>query len=147
MAHIERRAGFTLIEMMAVMMIIALMASIVLAAIPGTGRPALKALVMQTEALLRRERRAAVLQSSDRRVALDEDARSMIGDEGERVTIPPDVTINLLGEDTTWDGRRAVAVFHPDGSSSGAVVRFSRQGTAYEIRVNWYNGRVSIETP
>jgi general secretion pathway protein H len=34
--------------------------------------------------------------------------------------------------------------FEPDGSSSGAAFRVSRDGFGYEIRVNWFTGGVSI---
>jgi general secretion pathway protein H len=39
-----------------------------------------------------------------------------------------------------------VVRFHPDGASSGTVLRLSRQGIEYEIRVNWYTGGVAVET-
>jgi general secretion pathway protein H len=41
--------------------------------------------------------------------------------------------------------RATVVRFHPDGASSGAVLRLSREKAGYEIRVNWYTGGVSIE--
>ena len=41
--------------------------------------------------------------------------------------------------------RFAVVRFHPDGASSGAVLKLSREKAEYEIRVNWYTGGVSIE--
>ena len=43
-SNTERKAGFTLIEMQAVMMIIALIATLVLTALPGTGRAQVKAI-------------------------------------------------------------------------------------------------------
>jgi general secretion pathway protein H len=44
-----------------------------------------------------------------------------------------------------WEGRSAVVRFYPDGASSGAVVRLSREKAEYEIRINWYTGGVAIE--
>src|SRR3954452_6857865 len=32
--------------------------------------------------------------------------------------------------------------FHPDGASTGAVLKLSREKAEYEIRVNWYTGGV-----
>jgi general secretion pathway protein H len=61
------------------------------------------------------------------------------------VAIPRDVALELIGVHELWSGRRAVARFHPDGGSSGARLRLSREGVAYEIRVNWYTGGVAIE--
>ena len=50
----DRRAGFTLIEVVAVMLIIALVASLAVTMMPGTGRGGLKALTLEAAALLRR---------------------------------------------------------------------------------------------
>jgi len=141
----EPKAGFTLIEMMAVMLIIALVASLATMMVPGTGRAGLKTVVMQTAALFRRERLAAILTRTDRHVTLDGERRELIGDGGGDVSIPRDVVLDVLGEDAASSGRLAVVAFHADGGSSGAVLRFSRERTQYEIRVNWYTGAVSID--
>jgi general secretion pathway protein H len=141
----ERRAGFTLIEMQAVMMIIALIAALVLTAMPGTGRTQVKALALQTAAMFRRERLGAILTASSRYVSIDGTQRALIGDGGDRVAIPRDVIVDILGLDELWSGRQAVVRFLPDGASSGTAVRFSREGATYEVRVNWYTGGVLVE--
>jgi len=145
MRSAEAKAGFTLIEMMAVMMITALVSSLIIMNIPGTGRAGLKALVMDSVALLRRERLAALMTGKDRRVSLDGEARVLVGDGGDHVKIPADVTVDILGANETWSGRLAVAGFHPDGASTGGALRFTRDGVAYEVRVNWYTGSVVVE--
>src|SRR5215470_17156197 len=117
----DRKAGFTLIEAVAVMLIIALMASLAITVMPGTGRARLKA------------------------VTLDGARRILIGDGGSAVALPPDVTVDLLGTTVPSMDRATIVRFHPDGASSGAVLRFSREKAEYEIRVNWYTGGVSIE--
>jgi general secretion pathway protein H len=144
MSSIERKAGFTLLEVTAVMLIIALVSALVIAATPGTGRAGLKAVTFETAAMLRRERVGAILAGRTRRVWLDGDHRMLIGDGGERVAIPKDVVLDLLGVDTPRDGFGGVALFDPDGTSSGAVLRYSRDEAGYEIRVNWYTGGVAI---
>lgn len=141
----ERRAGFTLIEMQAVMLIIALVAALVLTAIPGTGRTQLQAVALQTEALFRRERLGAILTAHRRDVSIDSEHRAFVGDGDERIEIPRDVTVDILSVDETWSGRQAVVRFLPDGTSSGTVVKLSREGATYEIRVNWYTGSVLVE--
>jgi len=57
----DRQAGFTLIEVVAVMLIIALVASLAVTMMPGTGRGQLRALTLEVAALLRRERLGAVM--------------------------------------------------------------------------------------
>lgn len=140
----DRRAGFTLIEVVAVMLIIALVASLAVTMIPGTGRGKLKALTLETAALLRRERLGAVLTGKDRQVTLDGERRVLVGDGGDVLAIPRDVAIDILGIDAVWSGRQAVVRFSPDGASTGAVLKLSRESAEYEIRVNWYTGGVAI---
>ena len=145
MPYVEAKRGFTLIEMTVVMAVVALVASLVVASTPGTGRAGLKAVTMEAVALLRRERESAILSRTDHRVILDGAARALIGEGGERVFVPSDVAVDLLGVDDLWSGRVPVALFHPDGASTGAVLRFSREAAEYEIRVNWYTGGVSVK--
>jgi general secretion pathway protein H len=141
----DRKAGFTLIEVVAVMVIIALIASLSITMIPGTGRARLKALTLETAALLRRERIGAILTGRERQVSLDGERRVLVSDGGDVVAIPKDVIVDILGVNELWADRSAVVRFHPDGASSGAVLRLSREKAEYEIRVNWYTGGIAIE--
>jgi len=143
-SNTECGAGFTLIEMQAVMMIIALIAALVLTALPGTGRAQVKAVALQTAALFRRERLGAILTTRTREVSIDGTQRALVGDGGDQVAIPRDVIVDVLALDEVWSGRQAVVRFFPDGASSGTVVRFSREGATYEVRVNWYTGGVLV---
>jgi general secretion pathway protein H len=141
---IDRRAGFTLIEVVAVMMIIALVASLAVTRMSSTGRGGLKALTLEAAALLRRERLGAVLTGQDRQVSLDGERRELVGDGGSVLAIPRDVVLDVLGIDAVWSGRQSVVRFAPDGASTGAVLKLSRENAEYEIRVNWYTGGVAI---
>jgi len=145
MSRTDRQAGFTLVEVLAVMLIIALVASLAVTMIPGTGRAQLKAVALQAVALLRRERLGAILSGQSREVALDGERRMLIGQAGA-VGIPRDVVLNVLGINEAWSGRQAVVRFYPDGASSGAALRLAREGAEYEIRVNWYTGGVAMES-
>jgi len=140
----DRAAGFTLIEVVAVMFIIALVAALAVTIVPGTGRAGLKAVTLQTASLLRRERLGAILTGRDREVSLDSARRILVGDGGDVVALPRDISLDILGIDALWSGRQAVVRFHPDGASTGAVLKLSREKAEYEIRVNWYTGGVAI---
>ena len=140
----KQKSGFTLIEVLAVMLIIALVTSLVAVMTPGTGRAKLKALTLEIAALLRRERLGAILTGRDRQVSLDGERRILIGDGGNVIAVPPDVVVDVLGANELWSGRLAVVRFHPYGASSGAVLKLSREGAEYEVRVNWYTGGVAI---
>jgi general secretion pathway protein H len=127
------------------MLIIVLVASLAITIAPGTGRARLKAVTLETAALLRRERLGAMLTGRDRHVSLDGERRILVGDGGDVVAIPRDVVVDVLGVNELRTDRFAVVRFHPDGASSGAVLKLSREKAEYEIRVNWYTGGVSIE--
>ena len=99
---------------------------------------------MQTAAVFRCERLGAILTARTREVSIDGTQRLIIGDSGDRVSIPRDVVVDVLALDEVWRGRQAVVRFLPDGASSGTVVRFSRVGATYEVRVNWYTGGVLV---
>jgi general secretion pathway protein H len=144
MSNTDREAGFTLLEVMAVTLIVALVASLVITTMSGTGRAGLEAVTLKAAALLRHERMGAILSGRARRVSLDGEDRMLVGESGDVVAIPRDVVVDLVGADAVWSGRRAVVRFDPDGASTGAVLRFSRQQAGYEVRVNWYTGSVEV---
>jgi general secretion pathway protein H len=128
----------------AAMLIIALAAALVVALVPGTGRAQLKAVALETAALMRRERLDAILTGQTRAVAIDGDRRALLGQGGQAIAIPRDVVVAVLGVNETWSGNGSLVRFAPDGSSTGAVLKLSREGAEYEIRVNWYTGAVTI---
>jgi general secretion pathway protein H len=141
----NRQAGFTLIEVAAVMLIIALLASLVVTLTPGTGRAQLKAVALQTAAFMRRERLDAILSGRARRITLDNEKRALVGAaDGGSVPIPRDIVLELVGVDQQWSGNALVVGFEPDGAATGAVLRLSREGAHYEIQVNWYTGAVTV---
>lgn len=143
----DPQAGSTLVEVMAVMLITALVASLAVTTVPGTGRAKLKALALETAALFRRERLGALMTGQRRRIALDRAERILTGDGGETVAIPPDVVLDVVGADETWSGRQVVVRFEPDGASTGVKLMLSWEGVRYEVNVNWYSGRVAVEAP
>ncbi|MBU3890744.1 type II secretion system protein GspH [Methylosinus sporium] len=147
MSNIERRAGFTLVEMMAVMMIVALISALVVTWTFGSGRPTLKAVALEAAALLRRERLGAMLSGHPRHIALDVSTRSLIGDSGGIVAVPRDVSLALLAAEQTNGDLQGVARFEPDGASTGAVLAFAKERARYEVRVDWFSGRVSVDAP
>jgi len=142
MRNADPKAGFTLIEMMAVMMIIALVSSLAMSMPFGTSRAGLKATVFETAALFRRERMSALLSGRERGVTLDRSARAFIGRAGGMVALPNDVALDILNAETSTG---ELVRFLPDGASTGAVIRFTRDNGSYVLRVNWLTGGVMID--
>jgi general secretion pathway protein H len=97
--HVDREGGFSLIEVVAVMLIIAMVAGLAVTFTRGTGRAQLKAVALETAALFRRERLGAILTGRDRRVALDGEHRQLVGDGGSNVAsrrTSPSMSLGLI---------------------------------------------------
>jgi general secretion pathway protein H len=130
---------------MAVMLIVSMLAALVVTMVPGTGRGKLRAMALQTAALLRRERFAALMSGQSRRISLDASARMLISDGGGVIMIPSDVVLDVVGVDELWSGRQTVVRFGPDGASTGAVLTFSWEGARDDVKVDWYDGSVATD--
>jgi general secretion pathway protein H len=144
MSSADPKAGFTLIEVTAVMLIVALVASLAVTMTTRTGRVSLKSVSLNAASLLRRERLAAILSGQPRVVTVERSQRILKGQDGDAVVIPPEVVVDVLGPAGRETGPIPVVQFQPNGASSGGVLRLSREGVSYEVRVNWYTGAVAI---
>ena len=140
-------AGFTLLEVVCALIIVAALAALALPRIPlGTSRPRLEALAVEAAAVLKADRSAAMRQG--RRVATLVDApdgRLRSGSTGRLLRLPTDVHIEaLLPRRCGGQEVQPRIEFFPSGMSCGGVVTLSRGGTSFEVRVNWLTGGVEI---
>jgi general secretion pathway protein H len=143
----RRAAGFTLIEVVCVLAIIALLASLVLPAIPrATSHAQLEAYALQVASLLTADRTAAIRRRAEIATALD--ARSGVirsGAGAGRIQLPRDVAFDALLAQTC-NGRSAGATiaFFPSGMSCGGTVQLRRGNIGYQVRVNWLTGGAEV---
>ena len=140
-------AGFTLIEIVSALAIVALLAALVLPAIPrATSQSGLAGYAVAVAALLKGDRNAAIRNHVAVATTLDADRRVLrSGAKDYAVEIPSDVSFAaLLAE--RCSGRRVGATidFFPSGASCGGVIDISRHGAGYQIRVNWLTGGVEV---
>lgn len=143
----EKRAGFTLLEVICVLAIVALLAALILPAMPtGTSRARLEAYAVSVAALLERDRNAAIREQTS--IATTLDARTHIvrsGANGSIVQLPGDVAFDAILARRC--GARAAGEridFFPTGMSCGGTIALSRQGVGFQVRVNWLTGGVEI---
>jgi len=139
--------GFTLVELMVVMVIIGLLLAVVPIAfdraLPGLE---LKSTTRQLAAALREARSNAIrdnqeasvtLNVTERRYALDGTKKSQVVAEG--------IELSLFTATTEVDEQGGGRIrFFPDGTSTGGRVTLVGGGTAYYILVDWLSGRVEI---
>ena len=139
--------GFTLLEMVCVMALVALVAAVLLPMLPRhTTRAGLQAYALQTAALLKADRMAAIRRHGDVTTLVDAAARAIkSGATRDIIRIPDDVQVNALLPQTCRQ-RAALSTisFFADGMSCGGAITLSRLDRTYEIRVNWLTGRVEI---
>ena len=143
----ETEEGFTLLEMVCIVAIIAMLAAVLLPNIPrDTSRPRLEAFAMETASLLKADRTAAIRHRVQIATQIDAGARSLrSGSTGRILRIPDDVAVDAILPNRCND-RPALSTisFFPTGMSCGGTVTLSRLSTSYEIRVNWLTGGVEI---
>jgi general secretion pathway protein H len=142
-----RARGFALIEILCVLAIIGLLAAIILPAIPrATTRAKLESYAVQTAALLKADRNAALRRQIQVTTQVDAASRSIrSGATGQIIRLPDDVTLNAMLASRCADRNAGRSIdFFPSGMSCGGVLALARPGMGYEIRVNWLTGGVDI---
>ena len=142
-----KERGFTLLEMVCVLALIALMAAVLLPFIPRTtSRSRLQAYALQTATLLKADRNAAIRRGADVATLVDAGARSIrSGATMDMIRIPDDVRFEALLPQTC-NQRAALSTisFFASGMSCGGTIALTRLDAGYEIRVNWLTGRIEI---
>jgi general secretion pathway protein H len=143
----RRAAGFTLIEVICVLAIIALLASLVLPAIPrATSRARLEAYALEVASLLTADRTAAIRRRAEVTTALDASARVIrSGASTRRIQLPRDVAFDaLLARTCNGRGAAATIAFFPSGMSCGGTIQLRRGNIGYQVRVNWLTGGTEV---
>jgi general secretion pathway protein H len=141
--------GFSLLEMVCVIAIIALVAAVLLPMVPRqTSRARLQAYAMQAATLLKSDRSAAIRRGVDVATLVDPHAHAIrAGASREILQLPDDVRFDaLLPQSCRQRAALSVISFFPDGMSCGGTIALSRLDTAYEIRVNWLTGRIEMNS-
>jgi prepilin-type N-terminal cleavage/methylation domain-containing protein len=140
--------GFTLMELIVVMVIVGLMSSLVFVAV-GSG--ILRSEDSRFEAAflraLKHARTTAIGRGQAVRFIIDAENRRIVVEGDKPITIPE--TVQIEGSDviTLSSGGAYAIIFFADGSSTGAELDLKYNNTIRQIRVNKLFGTVEVETP
>lgn len=140
--------GFTLIELLVVLTVIALIATLatpmIQRAVPGVE---IKTAAEGLRTELRLARSAAIRDNRETWLLIDVETGAYRRSSTARVrTVPPAIRLTLLtARREQIDETRGRIRFFPDGTSTGGAVRLRREARAYEVAVDWFDGRVSID--
>jgi general secretion pathway protein H len=137
-------SGFTLIEVLVVIVILGLTAALVVAR--GPARSAgLEARAAASEVVetLRLARSQAIATDGPAVVMLDLAAHRLTLDGAPRAPLPAWLPLAARMADGT-EPRRVVFDFAPDGSATGGAIVLGASGRRFLVTVDWLTGRVDI---
>lgn len=139
--------GFTLVELMVVLVIIALMLGLVATSMSRSisgaeSREASRKLV----ANLRYTRTQAILSKSEQRFMVDLEQRSYTAPGRAPVQLPEGMEIQLTTARSELMSDQVGSIrFFPDGGSTGGRVDLLVNGREYVINVAWLTGEASLQ--
>ena len=141
------QAGFTLLEVVCVVAIIALIAAVILPGLPrGTSYARLEAYAIETATLLKQDRYFAMRRGA--RVATEISAAARMvrsGATGRVVHLPSDVAVGaLLAKRCDQRTAGRTIDFFPSGRSCGGTIELTRLGKGFQVRVNWLTGGIEL---
>lgn len=141
---VGRQAGFTLIEMVVVLAILALALAI---ALPWSRKSAeagrIESVATEVSAYLRLARTRAIASNDEVTVGLDLDGRRVrMAGWPRSIELPAHLAVELTAARRELRGRQAAIRFYPDGSSTGGVIRLRDDRKDIHLRVNWLTGLV-----
>ena len=140
-------AGFTLLEIMLVLVMGAIIYAVLLSAPLGKASAAdLKAAARSLASGLRTAQSTAMATRRDALLTVDMESREYItSGEREARTLPRNIDLKLFTAQTevTSEHRGSIR-FYPDGSSTGGRITVSSGERKYLVDVDWLTGRVAI---
>ena len=139
--------GFTLVELMVVMVIIALVMGLVATSMSRSisgaeARSASRKLV----ASLRYTRARAIIDKSEQVFQVNTEDRSYQAPGRKQVTLPEgvDVTITTARSELTSEAVAGIRFF-PDGGSTGGHIELTVNDREYRVNVAWLTGETRLE--
>ena len=144
-------AGFTLLEMLVVLAIIAAASLVAMAAFSGGMRGMqLKSSAKEIAAQLRFARAVAISSGEPQDVVIDPRARSWRGAQGRSGSLPGEGEVVFTGAgaaqfaDAADAEGKGVVRFFPDGAATGGRVRLLANGAGWDVDVRWLTGEVVL---
>lgn len=142
-----RGRGFTLVELLVVLVIAALVLALVGTSISRSVSGAeMRSAAHKVAANLRYTRTQAILQKSEQIFVVDADAKTFQAPEREMVQLPEEMGVALTTARSELTGENAGGIrFYPDGGSTGGYVELESDNRIYKVSVAWLTGETIVE--
>jgi len=147
--QLKRRApaGFTLVEIMVVMVIIALIMGLVATSMSRSVSAAeARAASRELVASLRYTRARAIIDKAEQVFLVDTENRSYQAPGRDKVELPEgvDLTITTAESELVSDAVSGIRFF-PDGGSTGGHIELTVNKREYRVNVAWLTGETQLE--
>ena len=144
--HGRHASGFTLIEMLAVIVLIAIAVSVAAVSLHGRSRGQLVAAAQTVAAGLRDTRTRAMATGKPQWFTLDLRAHTFTVPGRSPRGLPPQATVHATSPASDAGPGVARIGYFPDGSSSGGHVTLTKARRASRVDVDWLTGAVTVST-
>ena len=143
----RKSGGFTLVEVMVVMVIIALIMGLVATSMSRSVSAAeARAASRKLVASLRYTRARAIIDKAEQVFLVDTENRSYKAPGRDKVELPEgvDLTITTASSELVSDALSGIRFF-PDGGSTGGHIELTVKGREYRVNVAWLTGESQLE--
>ena len=141
--------GFTLVEIMVVLVIVALMMALVGSSISRNISGAqMRTAAGKVAASMRYTRTQAILTKTEQVFLVDTEKLTYQAGDSEAKELPEGMKVELNTARSELTSETAGGIrFYPDGGSTGGNVRLEANGRIYRVNVAWLTGEASVERP
>lgn len=142
-----RQRGFTLLELLVVLVIAVLLVSLTPPMLAGlSGSTELRGAARQLAAGLRLARNEAVTRQREAVLTLDlARHRFAVSGDARQIALPESLALRLYSAQSELLNQTTGNIrFFPDGSSTGGAITVSGPKLAYRVNVDWLTGAVAI---
>lgn len=140
------QSGFTLIEVIVVMVMISVLAGLVATGMSSSLKKAkIRAVSKNLVSALRYTRGQAVVKYEEKTISFNVKEQTYKAPRKKAVQLPDEVEIELYTAESDIASEAVGSIrFFSDGSSTGGWVKLSHKNKVWKINVNWLTGEISM---
>ena len=142
----QKQTGFTLIEVIVVMVMIAVLGGMVVSSMTdGLRKAKIRAVSKNLVSAMRYTRGQAVVKHEQKTITFNVEDKTYQAPRKKVVHIPDEIDINVYTADSEVADETIGSIrFFSDGSSTGGWVKLTHKNKIWKINVNWLTGEIAM---